>query len=612
MFEEQTSGYSIPPYFSSPQSIYLSEHNAHRSVDAAYHSLSPTPEQHTPFYSYDQQWSPIAQQPQLFSSPSESFTQLSQIESDHIALPFDSRPSTLTVDNAFHQHGLSESPVIRSLASSEEPELCISLSDIASTTFFGQDLVSQADQTPSLIFDVQRTTTTRSLRSVTRKNSTRSQQSVCENSEEPDEVVPGTRKRRHTAKAHQDRSGPGRSKRQVLSQDVTESESAGSEYPEDDYIDSAEEDDSSDAYVPSESSRSPKAASRRSITYADRDSDYDEADQEMDRTPSAHRGRRRGKKSHISGAKALQALEDANRSASPLFDHPSPLAQIDTTSIENGPETGSVGGSVRGRRSAAFPVAIPNLMKKSRGRKVPVTVPSTQSYADVGPGAGPSAFDDHSYALSGSPASMSTGDPLALQMLADVGVAKTVEGTGTALAMNIGSGRGQVKIVTGGIKKPSGERRYVCTADGCGKCFVRGEHLKRHVRSLHTWEKRMFFFWFLAYFAFIEIGLSTRLPIQGMWKVVQPTRQSCSACQGSHVRFKSAFFVVSTRSTVISAYVSPILSTLYVFYRIHQAQLSIPAIHPHPSCTASIIYICTIISDTYPTPHFYSTVVSFL
>jgi uncharacterized Zn-finger protein len=30
----------------------------------------------------------------------------------------------------------------------------------------------------------------------------------------------------------------------------------------------------------------------------------------------------------------------------------------------------------------------------------------------------------------------------------------------------------------------------VCQIDGCGKCFARGEHLKRHVRSIHTNEKR--------------------------------------------------------------------------------------------------------------------------
>ncbi|KAK0207326.1 hypothetical protein EDD18DRAFT_1042304, partial [Armillaria luteobubalina] len=33
------------------------------------------------------------------------------------------------------------------------------------------------------------------------------------------------------------------------------------------------------------------------------------------------------------------------------------------------------------------------------------------------------------------------------------------------------------------------KRRYVCTYEGCGKCFVRGEHLKRHVKSLHLCEK---------------------------------------------------------------------------------------------------------------------------
>jgi len=34
----------------------------------------------------------------------------------------------------------------------------------------------------------------------------------------------------------------------------------------------------------------------------------------------------------------------------------------------------------------------------------------------------------------------------------------------------------------------------VCTVDGCGKCFHRGEHLKRHIRSIHTHEKRTFLY----------------------------------------------------------------------------------------------------------------------
>lgn len=32
-------------------------------------------------------------------------------------------------------------------------------------------------------------------------------------------------------------------------------------------------------------------------------------------------------------------------------------------------------------------------------------------------------------------------------------------------------------------------RLYVCQVEGCGKCFQRGEHLKRHIRSIHTHEK---------------------------------------------------------------------------------------------------------------------------
>jgi len=33
-------------------------------------------------------------------------------------------------------------------------------------------------------------------------------------------------------------------------------------------------------------------------------------------------------------------------------------------------------------------------------------------------------------------------------------------------------------------------RSFVCAVADCGKCFARGEHLKRHIRSIHTNEKR--------------------------------------------------------------------------------------------------------------------------
>lgn len=86
--------------------------------------------------------------------------------------------------------------------------------------------------------------------------------------------------------------------------------------------------------------------------------------------------------------------------------------------------TPSVRPSRRASRSMGnIPVPIPNLTKKSRGRKVPT----------------------------------SNGEPV---------------------------------YAASRDKTKKGVRTYTCHAEGCGKCFVRGEHLKRHIRSIHTDEKR--------------------------------------------------------------------------------------------------------------------------
>ncbi|KAJ6617400.1 hypothetical protein B0H10DRAFT_1797330 [Mycena sp. CBHHK59/15] len=96
---------------------------------------------------------------------------------------------------------------------------------------------------------------------------------------------------------------------------------------------------------------------------------------------------------------------------------------------------GNAGGGANGRRhrtrptsALPVPVPVPNLTKKSRGRRVP-TVASLYG---------------------GDGASSSLRRPPA-------------------------------------AKAPA--RLYTCKVPGCGKCFARGEHLKRHVRSIHTYEK---------------------------------------------------------------------------------------------------------------------------
>ena len=85
----------------------------------------------------------------------------------------------------------------------------------------------------------------------------------------------------------------------------------------------------------------------------------------------------------------------------------------------------------RASPSIPIPVPVPNLTKKSRGRRVP-TMTSLEDLRSAA------------------------------------------------------SGAGKKRQNAGGRSM----RMYLCDVEGCGKCFARGEHLKRHVRSIHTYEKR--------------------------------------------------------------------------------------------------------------------------
>ncbi|KAI4520475.1 hypothetical protein K525DRAFT_270768 [Schizophyllum commune Loenen D] len=54
---------------------------------------------------------------------------------------------------------------------------------------------------------------------------------------------------------------------------------------------------------------------------------------------------------------------------------------------------------------------------------------------------------------------------------------------------SLGATRGGTSRGRGGGSAGSDKRQFRCTAEGCGKLFVRKEHLKRHVKSLHTEDK---------------------------------------------------------------------------------------------------------------------------
>ncbi|KAF9063672.1 hypothetical protein BDP27DRAFT_231185 [Rhodocollybia butyracea] len=95
-------------------------------------------------------------------------------------------------------------------------------------------------------------------------------------------------------------------------------------------------------------------------------------------------------------------------------------------------------GTTRTMR-ATLPTPVPNLTKKSRGRRVPIRVMTT---------------------------------------------------TGIEMMTDPDAGTDMIPLATESSTDNKKDRRsYVCSVEGCGKCFHRGEHLKRHIRSIHTHEK---------------------------------------------------------------------------------------------------------------------------
>ncbi|KAG6897699.1 hypothetical protein C0992_012168 [Termitomyces sp. T32_za158] len=131
--------------------------------------------------------------------------------------------------------------------------------------------------------------------------------------------------------------------------------------------------------------------------------------------------------------------------------------------------------SSRRNHSIPIPVPVPHLIKKSRGRKVP--------YINTRVARG--LQEDSTY----------DGD--------EDGIVR--RGGPSRQGRGRGGGR-------------SGGRSFVCAVEGCGKCFIRGEHLKRHIRSIHTNDKRESFGQNIVFTT--DICISPCVPIPWMWKIL--------------------------------------------------------------------------------------------
>lgn len=116
-------------------------------------------------------------------------------------------------------------------------------------------------------------------------------------------------------------------------------------------------------------------------------------------------------------------------------------------------------GRKRKNHPIPLPVPVPHLTKKSRGRKVPDVEPEIPwpkgTHVELDDDDEEEEEEEKPYSLRGSRSSRSGRKPANPYSLAE-----------------------------------GGKRTFKCEVAGCGKCFVRGEHLKRHVRSIHTYDKR--------------------------------------------------------------------------------------------------------------------------
>ena len=234
--------------------------------------------------------------------------------------------------------------------------------------------------------------------------------------------------------------------------------------------------DDSDAYIPS---RTPSPVLPSLSVASPSPSSSPPIDDELSTTVvKGKRGRARGKgKAKGSAARALAIVTRAREEQEAMELRYPDLSDGDGLLIGGA----STEGTSRTRR-APLPVPVPNLIKKSRGRKVPY-VPVLRGGEGVGEGV-------------------------------------PVNGIVT-LAPSGRRGRRRTGASDLDDEAPAVEARtFVCMVPGCGKCFVRGEHLKRHVRSIHTDDKRKSsvgsLSWLLS-----DLSRSTRLPAQRLRKVVQ-------------------------------------------------------------------------------------------
>ncbi|KAF5332166.1 hypothetical protein D9611_008112 [Ephemerocybe angulata] len=259
--------------------------------------------------------------------------------------------------------------------------------------------------------------------------------------------------------------------------------------------DASPEDDDDDVYQPSSSPSRNFSPSREESPFSpDTRGRYSNNANTGYRTISGHSGisverhSRRGKgKAKGSAALALAVVTQMSKlQQEHAAKAPFPAAFGASHTLDENGHYGATAtlarpGRKRKNSTIPLPVPVPHLIKKSRGRKVPyvpVESPEVQHTMDSSSSFASTSFASQSVMEEAQSASGSASNTLSSVSPASGGPSRTARTTSrgrrASLPYSLGEG---------------GKRAYMCEVPGCGKCFVRGEHLKRHVRSIHTYDK---------------------------------------------------------------------------------------------------------------------------
>lgn len=236
-----------------------------------------------------------------------------------------------------------------------------------------------------------------------------------------------------------------------------------------DDVDNPAEDNESDDYRPSRSP-SPTLAfgDDFALGFERQELKQHQSKASLSSSPTKKKSRRGKGKAKGSAALALAVVTKLGSKGLRGASSERKTLDLDELDVMTLYQEGKTGIRKRKNNPIPLPVPVPNLNKKSRGRKVPFV-------AD----------------LSADGARRSTS-VLSVDNFNDEyeGGEERENGRENA-SRSMGCTRSSRKSTTPApVVDEGGCRTYVCVIPGCGKCFVRGEHLKRHVRSIHTHDKR--------------------------------------------------------------------------------------------------------------------------